>query len=282
MNSDKAREFFSAYHDGTLESGLRKALDQKFNVDKVLAADYSAFAETIRDLNALKDEQIDIPMFLSDRIATQLEAVSAAPKARFSLLQAWRGIAFAGLATAIVAVALITSNSQPASQEVAVGNMIGNAPAVNADQLKFDYKDGAVLVAYNPTSPKTVVIASGTTGKELKRFNLNGRALQSPLTNDLSSTALFSIQVLGEKSVSLLALPGTERSTERDGTGDLSKFAIALASYYHVPVLVQAADQSKGVSWQFRASDPRSAATDALANTGISADQRSDGLIVLL
>ena len=53
MNHDKAREFFSAYYEGTLESGLRQQLEARFRADAHLKADYAAFVETIEALGEL-------------------------------------------------------------------------------------------------------------------------------------------------------------------------------------------------------------------------------------
>jgi hypothetical protein len=283
MNSEKARDFFSSYHEGTLERGLKQALEQRFAADPTLAADYAAFDETMRELSAMSREEVETPIYLSDRIATRLDQVFDRPKARISLGQIWRGLAVTATGAAVIGIVAVGLNNRPHSPEVAVGNLISTPqPAVNSDQLNFEFRDGAVTLSYRPTTPKTVVVSSGTNGAELKKFELDNQVLKSPLSNDLPSTALFCIQIEGEGTRSLLAMPGTKRITEKTGSGTLSEFAVALAGYYHVPVLVPAADAGKAITWDFSDPDSRHAATTALSGQPYSVDQRASGMLVIL
>jgi|GEM_PF-4063019 len=45
MNAPKAREYFSAYRDGSLDKGLKQALERKFQEDGLLRAEYQACFE---------------------------------------------------------------------------------------------------------------------------------------------------------------------------------------------------------------------------------------------
>ena len=69
MTNDKAREFFSAYHEGTLEPGLCASLERRLEGDASLQAEYAAFAETVESLNSMRFESVEIPAYLGDRIA---------------------------------------------------------------------------------------------------------------------------------------------------------------------------------------------------------------------
>ena len=73
MTHDKAREFFSAYYEGTLEPGLRASLGRRLEADARLQAEYDAFVGTVTSLDALRHEAVAIPAYLSDRIALRLD-----------------------------------------------------------------------------------------------------------------------------------------------------------------------------------------------------------------
>lgn len=283
MNNEKAREFFSQYYDGSLDGGLRQSLEQRMAADSVLASDYAAFSETMVELESMRFEEIEVPSYLSDRIATRLDAITE-QKPRFSLFSFnfLRGSAIAGIAAAgMFIVWQATTTNSAGDRNLAIGS-VTQFPAVNADQLKFDYKDGSVVMNFRPSTPKTIIVSSGTTGAEIQRFHLNGELLSSPLKNDLAGTSLFDVQVEGEPDHATVAVPGTARTGSAQGTGNVKDYAAALADYYRVPVLLQAQNVQVPLSWNFTATDPRAEATETLGNLGYSVDLRPSGMIVLL
>jgi anti-sigma-K factor RskA len=283
MNNDKAREFFSSYYEGTLDFGLTQSFEQKLRTDSALMADYAAFVETMNELDAMRYEEIEVPVTLSDRIATRIEQV--AEKSSSRAIPAWmvwfRGLSMGAAAAAVIGVAFVTLNNNfKADGPVATGNVISTD--INVDHLNFRYNDGKVLVQYKPSSARTVVISSGVTGKEMQRFTLDGKSLDSPLENTLTETSLFDVQVLGETQKATIAIPGIERSNEKSGSGDVKKFAAALAGFYRVPVVLEISNLSKPVTWEFNVSDVREAASKAVTPEGYSVDQRTSGMIVIM
>jgi len=277
MNAEKARDFFSAYYEDSLELGLRQAFEQRLRADSNLQADYAAFVETIEQLNMLSHEEIEIPSYLSDRIATRLEQVQSKQKFGLPVWTNWfRNAAFAGLAIAAIAFALPMFHSGKGP------NIAGpEAPAV-VDQLIFKADNGDVVLNYQPSAAKTVVVSSPLTGKEIQRFNLDGQSIQSPIQNPEENAALFKIEVLGDKVSSLIAVPGTGTPKAKTGQGTIQDLALSLAGHYHVPVVIEAADITRHVTWSLAAPDAITAADQAVANEGFSVDQRTGGLIKIL
>jgi len=277
VNHDKARDFFSAYFEGDLEPGLRQSLQAKLAADPVLQSDYSAFAETMGELGSLRTEEIESPIYLSDRIATRIDSV--APRKHASVFN-WRGWAtgfgLAGLAAAAIigtGVSIAHRNS-----EYAMG---GITPAASSstpvDQFEFDTSSNSVTVSYLPNGAKTLVVASGTSGTELRRIPLDASQVKVPLVNKLPNPAVFELTVVGEPLHALIAIPGTVRAETKAGNGTVKELAAALAGYYRVPVAVEAADSTKAVTWNFESADPREVAGDALTSIGYSADRRPNG-----
>jgi hypothetical protein len=279
MNSEKARDFFSAYYEDCLESGIKQAFEQRLRADATLQADYAAFVETIEHLDALRHEEIEIPSYLSDRIATRLEQVQSKQKFGLPVWATWfRNAAFAGLAVAAIAFALpmFHGNSRVSESGIAGGG------TSTVDQLVFKADGGDVVLNYQPSSKQTVVVSMPLSGKEIQRFNLDGQTLQSPIQNPGPNPALFKIEVLGDKTSSLIAVPGTGTLKAKSGEGTIQDLAVSLAGHYHVPVVIEAADITHHVTWSLAAADAITAADQAVANEGFSVDQRTGGLIKIL
>jgi hypothetical protein len=278
MNPEKAREFFSAYLEDNLEAGLKQALEQRLRADANLQADYAAFVETMQQLDTLKHEEIEIPSFLSDRIATRLEQVQSRQKFGLPVWTTWvRNFAFAGLAFVAITFALPLFHSDKTTSQ---GGIAGISNSV--DQLVFKADGSDLVLNFQATGTKTVVVSSPVSGKEVKRFNLDGQNLQSPIENKLENPALFKVEVLGDRISSLIAVPGTGTVKAKTGEGTVQDLAVSLAGRYHVPVVIEAADVTRHVSWSFDSPDAVTAATQAVANEGFSVDQRSGGLIKIL
>lgn len=259
MNREKAREFFSAYYEGNLDAGLRQTFEQRLKADVELDREYQAFEEAMAQLDTLKFEEIEVPMFLSDRIATRIEQVQEQQRPKVAPWNLWlRGLAFSGLAAAAVFAAVVSMRGGNSN----VGQA-GLAPTVATEELTLSQKNEGLVLEYRANKSQEIKISSG--GKELETVRLDaGRKLESPLRNANPGTALFEVQVDGSPAKTLIAVPGTSvvRSTSGDGT--IAQFAEALAGHYRVPVQVTVNDPNKTVSWNFDSTDVFEAATAAL------------------
>ena len=274
MNHDKATEFFSAYYEDALEGGLRQSFENQLRTDATLQANYAAFVETIENLDALKHEEIEIPMFLSDRIATRLEQVQAKPRFSLPVWTTWiRNVAIGAVAVVAIAVSLPFLSSD---KSTATGGFSGTG---NVDQILFKADGSSLMLSFQPSGPKTIIVSSPLSGKEIQRFKLNGERLQSPIENSLTTPALFKVEVLNQKQSSLVVVPGSMTLRAKSGEGTIQDLAISLAGFYRVPVVVEASDVTHHISWNFSTPDAVAAANKAVTNEGYSADQTSGGLI---
>jgi len=277
MTQDKAREYFSAYYEGTLEPGLRQAFEHRLHSDSILQADYAAFTETMEELDLLPHEEIEIPMFLNDRIAARLEPERAKKRNRTPIWSVWlRGLAFGSLATAALAFAFISVNNHDNVAKAALGD-----PG-SGDRVAFSSRGTGIVMDYHPAVERTVVVTSGFTGKEIKRFTVDSDAPSQPFTNPQTSTALFQVQVLGQTGSTLIAVPGTEAHSEAGGDGSMTDFAVALADRYRTSVVVRVSDPSDHVAWKFSGTDVRRAADSALKDTPYMVDQRETGILNIM
>ncbi len=277
MNQDKAKELFSAYYEGSLDGGLRQSLEMNFQTDTSLREDYSAFVETMEGLDALRFEQIEIPLYLSDRIATRLETVQSKQKFGLPLFSNWiRGLAVGGVAIAALAFAV------PIFRGDKTASTAGFSGGGSADHLTFRAEGSGAVLVFQPSGKKTVVVSSPLSGTEVQRFNLDSQKLESPIVNTAATPALFKVEVLNDKASSIVIVPGTATLKAKAGEGTIQELGVALAGKYHIPVVIEAGDLQHHVSWNFSSSDALTSAAKAVSTEGFSVDQRPGGLIKIL
>lgn len=279
MNLDKAREYFSAHYEGSLEPGLRQAFEARLRGDSTLQADYAAFVETMEELRTLPYEEIEIPIFLSDRIATRLEEERFRKQKATPAWTLWlKGLGFSGLAALALFGAVRSLRTSGVLEE---GGLTPGNP--QGDQMMFSANGPTVSMTYRPNTEHTLVVSAGTNGRELERFTVDASSPVHPFVNKLAGTALFQLQVLGAADSSLLAIPGSGPSPAASGSGTIKDFAVAVAGRYHTAVLLRVTDIDKHLSsWKLESKDhPVQSATDALANEHYVVEQREPGVVTI-
>jgi hypothetical protein len=275
MNQEKAREFFSAYYEETLEAGLRQTFEQRLRADATLQGEYRAFVDTMEELDSLKLEEIDVPIFLSDRIATRLEQVQEQKKPIFGAWTNWaRNLSFAGLAAAAVLGTVVTLSGKPS------GPAQGGAIAVSGNQLDFSVKGADVVLKYDGSADKPLLVTPA--GGHTKRILPNGDRIVTQLKNPNPGSQAFTVQIEGEANKSVIVVPGTSRVAKAEGEGTVLSFASALASHYVVPVRLNVTKEDTHLTWALQGTDPQKAASEALENFGYSVDVRDGGMIGIL
>lgn len=290
MKKDKAREFYSGFYEGSLDPAMQQTLEARMRADSDLRADYEAFEASMAQLDALKAEEIEIPIFLSDRIATRLEEASQKQKSPLFALNQWvRGLAFAGLAGAALLGALAAiPNKQPGSLgtgsmlDALLGLVIHRADVQTVEHPNFIVSGTQVTVEFKPSAKKTLVLEPlGEPQKAIKILVDEGSRSISPLKNPNTMAALFVVSVEGDAGNDIVAVPGSVPSSSPTGEGRISDFAGALADFYRAPVLLEVENTEAHVKWAFTAKDPVSAATNALQPLQLVAGLRNNGLVLI-
>ena len=272
MNHSKAREYFSAYYEETLEPGLRHSLEQRLSSDAQLQAEYRAFSDTMEQLATLSLEEIEVPIYLSDRIATRLESAST-PTARGAWFGGWLPrLALGGLfAAALFGAGLSIFKSGGASYEATVlpGSDISPKNA-QLNQLIIRPNGHDVDVSLTADTAKTVRFTSDQ-GTLLKSVDLtSGSTVHAPIRNTSASPSLTKISVTDDALSTWIALPGVEKQAKKPGSGTVKEFAVALAGAYGQPVLVRATNSETMLSWRVDGKDAKSSAISALDSTTYS------------
>jgi hypothetical protein len=254
MTNEKARDFFSAYYEGSLEPGLCVSLEQKLSVDGSLKDEYQAFERAMSSLDTLKFEEITIPDDLHERISARLDRdIYERKRNAKPALGVWlRGLTLAGVAAAAIIGTIFAMNARSEEASAGVG-----APLPAKAHLVYTIQGDQVALKYAPASSKTVVITDGE-GKVLSRNVVGGDQkpdLKSVLENPLPNAAVFGIQIEGEDTPSYVVVYGSERTNINHGEGTMVDLAKAVADFYHTHVMLKTGVPTERTSWTFSTSD---------------------------
>lgn len=280
MTNEKAREFFSPYYEGTLESGLKLSFERFLHSDPELQREYRLFERTLEELGELKFDEIEVPHDLHEKISAAIDRHIYENKraATTGLSAFWRALALGGLAFAAIA-GTVYSLPHTGGKVVPAGPGFGPVDAPKASgHLEFKADPKSVAMEIEPAADQSITIASAPDGRVLRRVVVRAGQLNvTPLVNDQPTPAALSVSMDAE-AAKVVVLPGTERGSDRSGEGDLMAFAKALAGYYNVPVVLDVKDVRQIVRWSFNSASAVEAAGQAL--TRLSVDQR-DKLVTI-
>lgn len=264
MTNEKARDFFSAYYEGSLEPGLCVSFEQKLNTDISLRDEYRTFQDAMESLDTMKFEDITIPDDLHERISARLDRAIYEQKNKAKpALSLWiRSLSYSAVAAVAIIGAIFTINARSNSTQSA---SLGGAPVAKAS-INYSVSGSEVTLKYAPAAHE-VVIVTDATGKEVSRTDVGTEAtreMKTVLSNPLENAAVFGVQIQGEKSQSFIAIPGKDRSAVKEGEGTLTDLAKAIANFYHAPVRLTTDSATERVSWTFASSDVVSETSRAL------------------
>jgi hypothetical protein len=264
MTHEKARDFFSAYYEGNLEPNLSVSFEQKLKADATLKEDYEAFARAMDSLDVLKFEEISIPEDLHERISARLDRhIYEKKRTATPSWNTWlRGLGFAGVAAVAIVGAFFALNGRGHGNEA---SPLGwNPPA--KETISYTVSSEGVTFKFAPVSQKTVVVTNGQ-GKEVSRSTVGDQAnpeLNTLLNNPLPTASVFGIQVLGEREITYIAVPGRIRASISKGEGTVVDLARAISDFYRLPVKIQTSVPNERTSWSFSSTDAVTESREAL------------------
>ncbi len=278
MNPGKAKEFFSEYYEGSLEPGLRQSFESELASDAQLQAEYRAFVQVFEKLGGLKALEIEPPFDLHERISAKLDhhLFEHRDDAQAPIGAWWRSFAFGTLAVAAIVGAVISLKLR--SNDGTMTGAIISAPSTTPPSIVM--KNGSPTLQYRSVGRSEIIVQEEGKASALEHFRLNDQRLMSPLVNKGESSVLLTIERKGDRSLLRVALPGAVASVIDEGQGSTRDLALALASYYHEPVLVEVKDLGSKVSWSFSNHDNPVAAT--LSNKSLAIEQLSSNMLRLI
>lgn len=275
MNANKAREFFSQYREGSLDQGMRQALERSFREDVALHAEYELFDRTLASLETFQGVAAEEPADLFERVSARVDRHVYEQNRRSPgrLGAWWRPLAIGGVAAAAILGALVSL--RPGGDTFAAG--LGGS-ASGAAKAVLEVQGGAYFVRTTEPAQGLATFRSGFDGPVLRTYDLRGQALDVRLANGRPAAALISVE--GPWPVLRIALPG-EAPGPAEGKGTVADLALAAASHYRIPVLLEVRDPSKRAEWRFAGSKGAEAVSGELSPPSLAFELREDALVLL-
>jgi hypothetical protein len=252
MNLNKAREYFSAYQEGTLDKGLSQTFERALREDAQLQAEYRAFEKTMAELSQLGQKEIEPPADLHEIISARLDRqIWENKQTHRGGMRQWLKLTLAGgLATAVLAVALILPGRSAGSDKNVTEAGISNPISSKKAEL-FKPIENGVAMSYLPTTTQTVVITDAA-GVELDQpitLTPDNQLKDKPLQNKGEGATLICVKIGSEDAI-WVALPGSKRNEMTDGTGSVKQFVQALADAYGTAVVLKSKQPDREISWK--------------------------------
>jgi hypothetical protein len=277
MNLSKARDFYSAYYEETLDEGLRQAFERAMAQDAQVSAEYRQFVRIMGELKAL-DNPVGVPadlhLKIRERVDANINALEAKSKTP-SWFFGWKPIAYGAVATVAIIGAVASLSNLTTSSQFGTAGM--TSVADSAPRLTVD--DGVLTLRFASSKPNGVTVTDLGTGRQVTSRTLVDQKLESPIRNSGTEATSVVVQFLQDYDPIMVAVPGTQINGQKSGSGTLFEMARALADRYAAPVVVQAKDSQAKFDWQFDGTDAMNAAVDELKTLGLKAEVREGGLV---
>lgn len=255
MNLNKAREYFSAHYEGTLDPGLKQAFERVLATDATAQAEYRAFVKAVEAINSLRDEEIEIPYNLHDHISARLDkhVWDQKQQRRGSWFGTWwRSLAVAGVASLAILATLVSIFNRN-TEGPSTGGVVPSVAAKKVPQVNVKMAGGQLMLEATANGAKTLTItdldAKTPLGTPIDLVKTP--VVSSPLTNQANDPVLLEIMVPGATKLRV-ALPGKSGSGQEQGSGTVADLAKSMAAHFGCPVRVSEGDLAQPVSWRFK------------------------------
>lgn len=275
MNANKAREYFSAHYEGSLDRGLRESFDRVLRADAQIQAEYRAFSRTMDQLNGLSQVDVEMPNDLHDRIMARLDLNAWEQKQhqRPGVFIWWKTALVAAAVIAVAAFGVIRASQGANDPAFEAGTV--NVPLMSP-RARLDVKPTAngVLLNYPKVSQRDVIIRDQH-GAEMERIQLLNQGIEDKaLSNDGTSATMVEIVIADTHT--WIALPSLQVAlTPAFGSGDVRQLALDIANQCRIPVIVQGPLKDLN-GWSVDSSDAHGSAEAALRDHGYKVELRGD------
>lgn len=271
MNLNKAREYYSAYYEGSLERGLREGFERALREEAQVQAEYRAFEATMRQLDSMKSVEVATPDDLHERIMARIDrhAWDKKQSLRPGVFAWWKAAVLVGAGALVIALSTMQNGKQPDI------NTAGSGLMPNQARLEVRASQGGVLLDYPPVPNRTLTIKDAD-GKVLETIQLrNQRMAGKPLTNQSANAKIVTVEIEGKPMH--IAIPGIDRGQKSLGQGSFRELALDIANATGVPVVLNLKDADELLTWTVDPNDAHETAAKALANSERKVELRGSG-----
>lgn len=277
IKSEKARELFSSYWEGSLDSAMRQQMDRSFGSNPELLGEYKEFVRAMEILEVSAQFDVPIPEDLHERISARLDhAMYEKDRQGKSLgfLAKWRQFAILGaVGVAIIGGYLGLQNRGGNTPETTQANAIATIPG-NSEGMKLVVKGDELFLNLDATSADRLSVLQMPAGTEVRSIQVaKNQKVASPLRN--TGERALTLVIKSSTQEIMVALPGTKPSLITEGNGTVVQFAEALASLHGKAVQVEVKDSTKVLRWTL---NPNNVTSPTVSDTSLSVELE-DGII---
>lgn len=254
MKPENASEFFSGYYENQLEPSVRAQFERLIEENAEVALDYAAFAATIEDIEATKETEIEVPHDLHELIMRRVDRSIYESKNRqkVSWRDQWRMWVLGSAVTGALVLSVVAAKSGGSAFMAGIlPAPANNSVAVATTKIEVVNPNGVTVVRCEATRDDNLEILRASDGFLLQNRTLKaGETVEFPLTNASTSPVLVEIMSKSGSRKFMVAVPGTQPGTVREGKGSLSELALAMAASYGKPVLLETTELERAASWK--------------------------------
>jgi len=279
IKSEKARELFSAYWEGTLDSAMRQQMDRSFGSDSSLLAEYKEFVRAMEILEVSAQFDVPVPEDLHERISARLDLAMYEKDRQSSasdFLARWRQFALlGGLGIAIVGGYFGLQGRGANTPETTQAGPGISIPQ-KSEGISLAVKGDELILNLDATSADRLSVLQMPAGTEVRSIQVSkGQKVASPLRN--TGEGVLTLVIKSSTQEITVALPGTKPSTVVEGNGTVSQFAEALAAFHGKAVQLEVKDRTKILRWTL---NPNNVTSPTVSDTSLSVELE-DGIIRL-
>lgn len=239
MNCERAKDFFSEYHEGTLSGGLLTTFERHLRECPACSYEFDLFRKVYEA--ASKSVPVDVPSDLLEKITRALDKAEWERKQTAKPVFMWMRVgAYTAAATAILAVAYLGSYLWQYERS---GVKAGIVPSIHSTEPTIEALDGEIRLRYKPNKATVLTILSGgsyweslppSDAKKLDVIKLNpGQECNTPLVFRGDSTAMIWVKEDGVLDTLLIIVPGRTPDSYEEPTR-LVPFLRAVAEKFGV------------------------------------------------
>lgn len=281
MNLDKAREYYSDYFEGSLEPGLRDQFERELSENADVKEDYAGFVQAMNAFADLREDEVEVPFDLHDRILARVdlniwEKERSKPK---GLGAWWRTLALGGVAALGIIGTLYTIVNKSGGTASSASIVSGGSASLNPVFLANGQQ---LTLQLNAAKGVVLKVLLQETGAELSKVVFDRPQVDAPIRFTGAGGKLVKIVLSNGDRVSetLIAVPG-DSATKAATNATVGQFAIAMASYYKVPVQVPQDKVNETVTYELSGTSAKDAPKSTISESKITVESRG-GLIVIL
>jgi hypothetical protein len=138
---------------------------------------------------------------------------------------------------------------------------------------------GSVSLYYEAEGHERLSLRKGNYGELVKTFELKGQKFHYQLQNSEKEPILYTLEREKDHHRVVFVLPGSKVRSEKKGQGTALELALAVASYYSVPVEISLKDKSQYLSWEFKSHSPEDAPSTKLSHKNITLEYLKSQII---